>query len=292
MTPPLHCSAGYTIEGLEASSTRRALAASIKRTRRLPALFISDLHLGTRGSQAELALDILSRFEADVYYLVGDIIDGWRLRQGWRWTRATARWCGISCAPATAPGWSSSPATTTNSQRPSSAGASRESRSPSTRCMSPATAGAFSSRTATPSTSSSSVRKPAVVGDRGYRLPLAASTAFNAVTQRLGLPMVALRLGEAQGSRPRSTRSATSSVPCRGGPPARRRWRGLRPHPSPDHARNRRRHLCQHRRFRRILLAGDRARGRRADRAALGPARERVGAGADAVRGQAARSAG
>jgi UDP-2,3-diacylglucosamine pyrophosphatase LpxH len=42
----------------------------------LPALFISDLHLGTRGAQAELVLDVLTRYQADVYYLVGDIIDG------------------------------------------------------------------------------------------------------------------------------------------------------------------------------------------------------------------------
>ena len=47
---------------------------------------MSDLHLGTRGSQAELALDVLRRHEAEVYYLVGDIIDGWRLKEGWRWT--------------------------------------------------------------------------------------------------------------------------------------------------------------------------------------------------------------
>ena len=51
-------------------------------------MFISDLHLGTRGSQAGLALDVLTRLEADVYYLVGDIIDGWRLREGWRWSEA------------------------------------------------------------------------------------------------------------------------------------------------------------------------------------------------------------
>ena len=56
--------------------------------RRLPALFVSDLHLGTRGCQAERALEVLSRHEADVYYLVGDVIDGWRLREGWGWTNA------------------------------------------------------------------------------------------------------------------------------------------------------------------------------------------------------------
>jgi UDP-2,3-diacylglucosamine pyrophosphatase LpxH len=58
----------------------------ITEPRRLPALFISDLHLGTRGCQAELILDVLQRHEAEVYYLVGDIIDGWRLKEGWRWT--------------------------------------------------------------------------------------------------------------------------------------------------------------------------------------------------------------
>jgi UDP-2,3-diacylglucosamine pyrophosphatase LpxH len=63
------------------------LKPSISNPRRLPALFMSDLHLGTRGCQAELALDVLQRHEADVYYLVGDIIDGWRLKEGWKWTQ-------------------------------------------------------------------------------------------------------------------------------------------------------------------------------------------------------------
>jgi UDP-2,3-diacylglucosamine pyrophosphatase LpxH len=48
-------------------------------------IFISDLHLGTRSCQAELVLDFLRHNEADTYYLVGDIIDGWRLRGGWYW---------------------------------------------------------------------------------------------------------------------------------------------------------------------------------------------------------------
>jgi UDP-2,3-diacylglucosamine pyrophosphatase LpxH len=64
------------------------LGPSPSQPRRLPALFISDLHLGTRGCQAELALDVLARHEAEVYYLVGDIIDGWRLREGWGWSEA------------------------------------------------------------------------------------------------------------------------------------------------------------------------------------------------------------
>lgn len=48
-------------------------------------IFLSDIHLGTRGCQAPLLLDFLARNEAETYYLVGDIFDGWRLRRGWHW---------------------------------------------------------------------------------------------------------------------------------------------------------------------------------------------------------------
>ncbi len=51
-------------------------------------LFISDLHLGTRGCQAELLLDFLKCNDADTFYLVGDIIDGWRLKSGWYWPQS------------------------------------------------------------------------------------------------------------------------------------------------------------------------------------------------------------
>jgi len=48
-------------------------------------LFLSDVHLGTRGCQAELLVDFLKYNDADTIYLVGDIIDGWRLKSGWYW---------------------------------------------------------------------------------------------------------------------------------------------------------------------------------------------------------------
>ncbi|MEL6520689.1 MAG: UDP-2,3-diacylglucosamine diphosphatase [Pseudomonadota bacterium] len=48
-------------------------------------IFLSDIHLGTRGCQAKLLLDFLSCHDADVFYLVGDIFDGWSLRRGWHW---------------------------------------------------------------------------------------------------------------------------------------------------------------------------------------------------------------
>src|SRR5215213_1682509 len=46
------------------------------------ALFISDVHLGTRTSQAGALLEFMKHVDADVIYLVGDIIDFWRVRRG------------------------------------------------------------------------------------------------------------------------------------------------------------------------------------------------------------------
>ncbi|GAB2183550.1 UDP-2,3-diacylglucosamine diphosphatase [Roseibium sp. LAB1] len=54
-------------------------------SRHYRALFISDVHLGTRGCQAEMLLDFLKDNEAETLYLVGDIADGWRLRRSWYW---------------------------------------------------------------------------------------------------------------------------------------------------------------------------------------------------------------
>jgi UDP-2,3-diacylglucosamine pyrophosphatase LpxH len=56
--------------------------------RRVRAAFISDVHLGTRGCQAELLLDFIKHVECDVLYLIGDIVDGWRLKGGWYWPQA------------------------------------------------------------------------------------------------------------------------------------------------------------------------------------------------------------
>jgi len=51
-------------------------------------LFISDVHLGARGCQADLLLDFLRHHDADTIYLVGDIFDGWQLHSGWYWPQA------------------------------------------------------------------------------------------------------------------------------------------------------------------------------------------------------------
>jgi len=52
------------------------------------AIFLSDIHLGTRGCQAELLLDFLKKNESEYLYLVGDIVDGWRLKRWWYWPQA------------------------------------------------------------------------------------------------------------------------------------------------------------------------------------------------------------
>ena len=51
-------------------------------------VFISDVHLGTRGCQAELLLDFLRHMSCDHLYLIGDIVDGWRLKSGWYWPQS------------------------------------------------------------------------------------------------------------------------------------------------------------------------------------------------------------
>lgn len=54
-------------------------------TRNFRTIFLSDVHLGTRGCQAHLLLDFLRHHDAECIYLVGDIIDGWRLQRSWYW---------------------------------------------------------------------------------------------------------------------------------------------------------------------------------------------------------------
>jgi UDP-2,3-diacylglucosamine pyrophosphatase LpxH len=49
-------------------------------------IFLSDVHLGTRGCKAELLADFLACNSCDTLYLVGDIIDGWQLQRRWYWT--------------------------------------------------------------------------------------------------------------------------------------------------------------------------------------------------------------
>jgi len=62
-------------------------------TKQLPlhfrTIWISDIHLGTRGCQAKRLLEFLKATSCDKLYLVGDIIDG-------PWCQATCRVSGVS----------------------------------------------------------------------------------------------------------------------------------------------------------------------------------------------------
>ncbi|WP_299326784.1 UDP-2,3-diacylglucosamine diphosphatase [Parasphingopyxis sp.] len=48
-------------------------------------IWVSDIHLGTKGCNAEMLIDFLDSTDSDTMYLVGDIIDGWRMKKKFYW---------------------------------------------------------------------------------------------------------------------------------------------------------------------------------------------------------------
>ena len=77
------------IDATSTTATPEPKAPAARRTgRQYRAIFISDIHLGTRGCKAEYLLDFLRHNESDVLYLVGDVIDGWAMRNGFYWPQA------------------------------------------------------------------------------------------------------------------------------------------------------------------------------------------------------------
>ena len=55
---------------------------------KIEALFISDVHLGSKGSKADLVLALLKKYQPEKLFLVGDIIDGWLLKRKFRWPQS------------------------------------------------------------------------------------------------------------------------------------------------------------------------------------------------------------
>jgi UDP-2,3-diacylglucosamine pyrophosphatase LpxH len=52
-------------------------------------IFISDVHLGTKDCKAEALNNFLKHNTCDTLYLVGDIIDAWKIQQNkWRWKQS------------------------------------------------------------------------------------------------------------------------------------------------------------------------------------------------------------
>ena len=48
-------------------------------------VFISDLHLGSTGARARELSKLLKKLQCERLYLVGDVIDMWRLKRKWFW---------------------------------------------------------------------------------------------------------------------------------------------------------------------------------------------------------------
>lgn len=67
------------------SKTERGIGPSGAPRRHYRAIWISDVHLGTRGCNCALLLDFLDHCDSDTLYLVGDIIDGWRMKKRFYW---------------------------------------------------------------------------------------------------------------------------------------------------------------------------------------------------------------
>ncbi len=55
---------------------------------RVRTIWLSDLHLGTKGCRAEALIEFLKRHDCETLYLVGDIIDGWRLKSRIYWPQS------------------------------------------------------------------------------------------------------------------------------------------------------------------------------------------------------------
>ena len=56
--------------------------------RKFRTIWISDVHLGTKGCNAQMLIDFLDNTDSETMYLVGDIIDGWRLKKRFYWPSA------------------------------------------------------------------------------------------------------------------------------------------------------------------------------------------------------------
>jgi UDP-2,3-diacylglucosamine pyrophosphatase LpxH len=56
--------------------------------KRYRAIFVSDLHLGTKACQAEAFIDFLRCHDASRIYLIGDIVDFWRIKRGIYWPQS------------------------------------------------------------------------------------------------------------------------------------------------------------------------------------------------------------
>ncbi|KQX20228.1 MULTISPECIES: UDP-2,3-diacylglucosamine diphosphatase [unclassified Sphingomonas] len=71
-----------------AQASGPAFPEARRERRRYRTIWVSDIHLGTRGCNAAMLIDFLDSTDSETMYLVGDIIDGWRLKRSWYWPSA------------------------------------------------------------------------------------------------------------------------------------------------------------------------------------------------------------
>lgn len=55
------------------------------KSQKVRAIFISDVHLGSRGSNSIGLFNILKKYEPEYLFIVGDFIDGWLLKKRHYW---------------------------------------------------------------------------------------------------------------------------------------------------------------------------------------------------------------
>ncbi len=76
------------LSAMSTTTSRSCRRPSPEGRRRFRTIWISDVHLGTKGCNAEMLIDFLDSTDSETMYLVGDIIDGWRLKKKVYWPAA------------------------------------------------------------------------------------------------------------------------------------------------------------------------------------------------------------
>lgn len=79
----------FRLESIAPSSPRGKLAKRPKLSCRT--VFLSDIHLGTPDSKASEVVDFLKHLSCEKLVLNGDIIDGWALKRGGKWSARHSR---------------------------------------------------------------------------------------------------------------------------------------------------------------------------------------------------------
>ena len=72
----------------EMANDENRVHAKPSRKKKYRAVFISDVHLGTKDCKAQYLLEFLKLNSFEQLYLVGDIFDGWKMKNGVYWHKS------------------------------------------------------------------------------------------------------------------------------------------------------------------------------------------------------------